>query len=62
MKENTSNGVIIGLAGKKGQDDAFARFLNNEKPATVASNATLPIQKRPLKRRSALWLISSASS
>ena len=46
MKENTSNGVIIGLAGKKGQDDAFARFLNNEKPATVASNATLPIQKQ----------------
>ena len=46
MKENTSIGVIIGLAGKKGQDDAFARFLNNEKPATVASNATLPIQKQ----------------
>ena len=39
MKENISNGVIIGLAGKKGQDDAFAGFLNNEKPATVAPNA-----------------------
>jgi hypothetical protein len=39
MKENISNGVILGLAGKKGQDDAFARFLNNEKPATVAPDA-----------------------
>ena len=39
MKENISNGVIIGLAGKKGQDDAFAGFLNNEKPATVSPNA-----------------------
>lgn len=46
MKENISNGVIIGLAGKKGQDDAFARFLNNEKPATIAANAPKPIQKQ----------------
>jgi hypothetical protein len=46
MKENILNGVILGLAGKKGQDDAFARFLNNEKPATVAPNASKNIKKQ----------------
>ncbi len=46
MKENISNGVIIGLAGKKGQDDAFARFLNTEKKPTVEANAPKLIQNQ----------------
>jgi len=46
MKENISNGVIIGLAGKKGQDDAFARFLNNEKPATISPKAPKQVKKQ----------------
>jgi hypothetical protein len=46
MKDNKVNGVIIGLTAKKGQVDAFASFLSNDKPTLLPPNSIPQIEKQ----------------
>ena len=46
MKDNKVNGVIIGLTAKKGQVDAFASFLDNDKPTLLPPNSIPQIDKQ----------------
>jgi hypothetical protein len=46
MKDNIANGVITGLLGKKGQDDQFAAFLNNDKMIVLPPNSDKHVRRQ----------------
>jgi hypothetical protein len=43
MKDNKANGVIIGLTGRLGQNNAFNTFLRNDKPILIPSDASTEV-------------------
>jgi hypothetical protein len=46
MKDNIANGVITGLLGKKGQEDQFAAFLNNDKMVVLPPDSDKQVRRQ----------------